>query len=201
MCHKNPSTAYLPSANSTHSLIASAPPIYLLEISSRILNISGSDPDKDSLHMFSSLLEAIVGPGQDLSYLKRVKDALSILVEAVIATDTAKVATGDRCRTLSSTERPSPPPSSHHVLRDQQTSRHSTVTNNDRRDTPTEMTRPDLALSFPLENSSAFPDWECLNNFTPLTHAGGDDFIAASAYDQMGIDKDYGEDLFGYLTS
>lgn len=199
MCHQDPSTAYLAFAKSIHSLIASAPPIYLLETSSRILNISGSDSDKDSLHRFLSLLEAIVGPGQDLSYLKRVKDASSILVEAVTAT--ATVATRDRHRTLSSTERPSRPPSSHHVLGDQQTSGRSTVTNNDRRDTPTEMTRPDLTLSFPLENSSTFPDWECLNNFTPLAHAGGDDFIPASTYDQMSIEKDYSEDLFGYLTS
>lgn len=199
MCHQDPSTAYLAFTKSTHSLIASAPPIYLLETSSSVLNISGNDSDKDSLHKFLSLLEAIVEPGQELSYLKRLKDASSILVEAVTAT--ATVATRDPRRTLSSTERPPRPPSSHHVLRNQQTSRRSTVTNNDRRDTPTEITRPDLALSFPLESSSTFPDWECLNNFTPLTHAGGDDFLARSTYDQMGIDKDYSEDLFDYLTN
>ncbi|KAG5926951.1 hypothetical protein E4U42_002770 [Claviceps africana] len=96
-----------PKHTSVPLLIASCPPLYLLEICAAIIKDNSSDSNKHLVLGFANLVNAITGFGEEVTYKKRLCDMLSILKDAITAAD----ALGKRQRGTTSLEYPSPPSS------------------------------------------------------------------------------------------
>jgi hypothetical protein len=184
-------------AESSSSLIASCPPLYLLEICSSILNGSGSgsDSDKDLLHSFSNLLTAIVGSRQDLSYVRRLKDFSSVLVDAVAASGAAV----KRRRTNSSEDSFSQPLSRFHAFRDQISSRQMETSHSDGGHVYTGSLGLDSQYS--VASEFAFPHWDKSTTLKTPTNSRDGDIHFGPTYEHIGIEEDYSEELFSYLAS
>ncbi|KAG5932551.1 hypothetical protein E4U53_001269 [Claviceps sorghi] len=94
----------VPLYNWSSSLIASCPPLYLLEICAGIIKDNSSDSGKDLVLGFANLTNAITGFGEEMAYKKRLYDMLSILIDAMAAAD----ALGKRRKRTTSLEYPTP---------------------------------------------------------------------------------------------
>jgi hypothetical protein len=169
----------------------------LLEICSSILNGSGSgsDSDKDLLHSFSNLLTAIVGSRQDLSYVRRLKDFSSVLVDAVAASGAAV----KRRRTNSSEDSFSQPLSRFHAFRDQISSRQMETSHSDGGHVYTGSLGLDSQYS--VASEFAFPHWDKSTTLKTPTNSRDGDIHFGPTYEHIGIEEDYSEELFSYLAS
>ncbi|KAG6011440.1 hypothetical protein E4U54_008088 [Claviceps lovelessii] len=70
-------------------LVASCPPLYLLETCANVIDdASSSDSGKALMLGFANMLRAMVGSGQEMSYSKRLCELTSVLVDTVEAAKT-----------------------------------------------------------------------------------------------------------------
>jgi hypothetical protein len=188
-------TRIIASTNLLLSLIVSCPPLYLLELGTSILEGSGGDSDKDLLRNFSSLIKAIVGSRQDSFYTKRLGEVCSILMEAVTALDRAT----KRRRTISSAECLPQSTSSYHAFQEQTASRLLGSSHGDGSYIFTGNLGADGHTS--MENGFAIPGWESPVRVRTLANSRDGDFHAGTAYEHVGVEEGYNEDLFSYLSS
>jgi hypothetical protein len=188
-------TGIVASTKPFFSLIVSCPPLYLLELCSGILDGSGSDSDKDLLRSFSNLIKTIVVSRQDWFYAKRLGEVCSILMDAVTALGRAT----KRRRTISPVECLPHSTSSYHAFREQPALRHLGSSHGDGSYLFTGSLGSDGHP--PMENGFAIPGWESPVRLRTLANSRDGDFHSGTAYEHVGVEEGYNEDLFSYLSS